>query len=62
MASPGNTLIPSISPISLIIRKCHLISQVHVAKLISEKGTEMVRWKEVACVLEPVEGVVSLSI
>lgn len=44
MASPGNAVIPSLPPIALIIGKCHLISQVHVAWLISEKGNERQRW------------------
>lgn len=40
MAGPGNAVIPSLPPIALITGKCHLISQVHVAWLISEKRKE----------------------
>lgn len=40
MAGPGNAVIPSLPPIALIIGKCHLISQVHIAWLISKKRKE----------------------
>lgn len=56
MAGPGNTVIPSLPPIALIIGKCHLISQVHIAWLISEKGNGRDRDGEMARgVWEPVD-------
>lgn len=55
MAGPASAVIPSLPPIALIIGKCHLISQVHVAWLISEKGNERERDGEMERVVpEPV--------